>query len=496
MSFTVLSDDNIRDLLENLTREEAGSLQQTLGNALHEYSTAVQQAAAASLYQQPERTSTYSDRTGATTLFIPSNSPVGHAMKVVTIISPYPDSPLPPVKPSSSLTLYSPEGSAVGFLQAQTLTAFRTALSSSSLLMKRTIVRTLTIFGAGLQAYWHIRLALMLRGDTIRKVNIINRTFSENAKDILKRFYAVPSEVKEREGWGEGRVEFSMITPGYGEYQRLQKKQIRSADVIYCCTPSTEELFDASILTNHEGRKKGRLIVAVGSYTKNMRELPKDILLQATRPHKQGHFHYHKHATEGGVIVVDSLNGVLDDAGEIIDAGLEPKQLVELGELIMIKRFGKVNGVPSHSNSPSSAATGSVSESIEKLDLTSSPSTAMSTVFGTESAGDDSASSKRSSSHSPSRAKRGGSTGEIQLDSPSGFRFPSLRHHKRTVSEQSSWEEKQLQKHEDHLTNWFTSGNVIYKSVGFGLMDLVVGFEVVKLANAKGVGSQIENFSP
>lgn len=135
-------------------------------------------------------------------------------------------------------------------------------------------------------------------------------------------------EVKEREGWE--KAEFSVLTPGYGEYHRLLKEQIRDADVVYCCTPSTEELFDASILTNHEGRKKGRLIIAVGSYTKDMRELPMELLLQATKHHQShGHLHYHKHATEGGVIVVDTLNGALKESGEIIDAGLEPKQLVE-----------------------------------------------------------------------------------------------------------------------------------------------------------------------
>jgi len=167
----------------------------------------------------------------------------------------------------------------------------------------------------------------MLRGQSIKTVNIINRQFSNNAKEILRQFYQVPREIKEREGWEQ--AEFSMLTPGYSEYRRLQREHILAADVIYCCTPSTEELFDGGILTSYEGRQKGRLIVAIGSYTKGMRELPKDLLLQATKPHGNGHFHFHKHATEGGVIVVDTVNGALREAGEIIDAGLEPKQLVE-----------------------------------------------------------------------------------------------------------------------------------------------------------------------
>ncbi|KAH8167615.1 hypothetical protein CIB48_g616 [Xylaria polymorpha] len=478
MSLTVLPDEVIEQLLENLTRDEAERFQDVLKSALHEYSTAAQ-AIDAGLYHQPGRTSSHSDRTGATTLFMPSTSPVGHGVKVVTLSSPHSNPSLPTIKPTGSLTLYAPDGNPIGFLHAQTLTAFRTALASSCLLTKRANVRTLTVFGAGLQAYWHIRLALMLRGTTIRTVNIINRQFSENSKKILRQFYAVPAEVKEREGWDQ--VAFSMLTPGYGEYHRLQKEHIRAADVIYCCTPSTEELFDAGILTSHEGRKKGRLIVAVGSYTKDMRELPRELLVQATRPHQSGHLHYHKHATEGGVVVVDSLTGALKEAGEIIDAGLEPKQLVELGELIMIRRL--VN--EEETSSRASIETDSLSESLDKLDF-SSQSSAMSAVYGS---GSDSGSiKKRSSSQSPSRARRGSDSGN-----GGGLRLPSFRHHKRTASARS---EKETKKHDEHLARWISSGNVIYKSVGLGLMDLVVGLEVVKLAEARDAGTRVENFAP
>ncbi len=59
-----------------------------------------------------------------------------------------------------------------------------------------------------------------------------------------------------------------------------------------------------------------------------MREIPRELLLQATKASSGGR-HYHKHATEGGVIVVDTLDGVLTEAGEIIEAGLQSKQLVE-----------------------------------------------------------------------------------------------------------------------------------------------------------------------
>lgn len=166
----------------------------------------------------------------------------------------------------------------------------------------------------------------MLRGSTIKKVNIINRRFSDGCKLVLKRFYNTPAAIKEREGWKDAT--FHVLTPGYGEYPRLLEQQVLAADVIFCCTPSTEPLFDGSILTSRDGRRKGRLIVAIGSYTQQMRELPVELLQQATRTH-EGHFHYHKHAVEGGVVVVDTLDGALKEAGEIIEAGLQPKQLVE-----------------------------------------------------------------------------------------------------------------------------------------------------------------------
>jgi ornithine cyclodeaminase/alanine dehydrogenase-like protein (mu-crystallin family) len=231
------------------------------------------------------------------------------------------------IRPTGAITLFHPNGSPAGILHASTLTAFRTALASACLVQKRNVVRSITVFGSGEQAYWHVRLALLLRGSTIRQVNIINRRFSPSCKAILQRFYGVAPEMKAREGWSE--CTFSVLTPGYGEFQRLQRDQIRAADVIFCCTPSTTELFDASILMGHDARRKGRLLVAVGSYTPEMMEIPVDLLKQATKTHEKGHLHFHKHAEEGGVIVVDTLDGVLKEAGEVIEAGLEPTQLVE-----------------------------------------------------------------------------------------------------------------------------------------------------------------------
>ncbi|KAI1880998.1 hypothetical protein JX265_001238 [Neoarthrinium moseri] len=483
MALAVLSDEDIRSLLESLTREEAEEFAHSLKCALHEYSTGTQ-SIEAGLIHQPDRTSVHSQLTNATTLFMPSCSAAGHAVKVVTVSAPNTDPSLPSIKPTGSVTLFSPLGQPIGFLHAQTLTAFRTALASSCLLTKRATVRTLTVFGSGQQAYWHIRLALMLRGDTIRTVNIINRRFSDNARGILQKFYAVPAAVRRREGWEQ--TQFGVLTPGYGEFQRLQKEHVRAADVIYCCTPSTEPLFESGILTNHEGRRKGRLIVAIGSYKPDMRELPRELLEQAVRV-GAGHAHFHKHALEGGVVIVDTLDGALKEAGEVIEAGLEPKQLVELGELAMIHK-ARMREEEESITSESTHSSTDISTDMDSLSL--GGSSAMSTVFGsTSSQSNDSALGyKRSPSRtsSPSRSHSGSGGGSSIVG--------GLFHHKRRSSSQGSVD-RAKQKRDDHLARWLTAGNVIYKSVGLGLMDLVVGMEIIKKAREKGLGSHIENFS-
>lgn len=114
-----------------------------------------------------------------------------------------------------------------------------------------------------------------------------------------------------------------------------------------------------------------------------------------------------------------------------------------------------------------------VSSDMDKLDLTSgTPS--MSAVFGSDGASTTGSSSKRSSSGSPKRKGSG--------------LFP------RRPSSPASTEQAKKGR-DDHLSRWLTAGNVVYKSVGMGLMDLVVGMDVVQLAREKGVGTLVENFS-
>ncbi|KAI9814637.1 MAG: hypothetical protein M1827_003193 [Pycnora praestabilis] len=450
MPLTILTDSDVKDLLHSLTREDILDLQHSLRDALHSYSTGTNENGCCSMYQ-PQRVSISVN--GNTTLFMPASSSSNTGMKIVTLaetdsscpkderfrsdsnsigkkdsnsttssssprtsiststsnlsISPTSRSssttaistPAPSIAssqsttPRGSLTLLDSSGSPLGLVNAEELTAFRTALAATLLFTRRKHVSTLTVFGAGKQAYWHIRLCLLLRGPEIKRVNIINRTFAR-AQPLLKEFYS------EAEHDWRASTKFSVLSTEYGEYARLLKEEVRKADVIFCCTPSLTPLFPAEFLTSSEGRKKGRLVSAIGSYKPHMCELHPDILRQAVAPAHGNH--HHKHARQEGVIVVDSLESCMKEAGEVIQAGLGPEQLVEMGELLMLKKQAM-------------------------------------------------------------QAIENGGGGDKDCAGNS-------------------------------LREWLAKGNVIYKSVGMGLMDLVVGGDLVALASEKGVGTRIDNF--
>lgn len=277
MPLTVLTDNNVKDLLMSLTKDDALMLQQNLCEALHSYSTGDTNSPCCSSYQ-PART--VMKKHGVTTLFMPASTGTSVGMKIVSLETP--EAPIakvsgsstadsmsgltltpastmssqssvsgqsfqPPASVASSqsttprgtIAIMDTQGYPTGIVNAEELTAFRTALAATIVFNKRINVHTITVFGAGKQAYWHIRLALLFRGDQIKHINIINRSFDRSIK-LMKAFNV--DELKSNE-WKD--VKFSAMSPEFGDYGRLLKEEVRKADVIFCCTPSLEPLFPA-----------------------------------------------------------------------------------------------------------------------------------------------------------------------------------------------------------------------------------------------------------
>lgn len=349
--------------------------------------------------------------------------------------------------PRGSLTLFDKSGAPRALLNAEEITAFRTALASTMLFKKRQNVHDLVVFGAGKQAYWHIRLALLLRGSDIHHLNIINRDF-DRVHQLLSKLYQPHQETQSwsadehhvpqyREGADTSLAhpKIQILTPAHGEYERLLKSTIRASSVIFFTTPSLTPLFPATYLTNPEGRKKGRYLAAIGSYKPHMVEIHPDILRQNVQP-EHTHRHFHKHAPQGGAVIVDSVEACLKEAGEIIQAKLGPNEVVEIGELVMLKRDAERRRAECRAR-----------KSEEGLD------------------------------------EDGVELGECEQSKK-----------KRQSTKEKDSEGDGEDKAHRSLMEWLQRGNVIYKSVGLGLMDVVVGMDLVRLADERGIGTRIENF--
>lgn len=80
MAFSVLTDDQIKGLLESMTVDELESFYENLKEALHDYSVGTSTGEESDIHQ-PHRQSINSSKKGITTLFMPSGSPAGIGVK-------------------------------------------------------------------------------------------------------------------------------------------------------------------------------------------------------------------------------------------------------------------------------------------------------------------------------------------------------------------------------------------------------------------------------
>lgn len=307
MVFTILSDNDVKSIFSSLSRTEVSIIADSLMQSLVQYSCHNE------AQYQPERT--IIKRSEQSSLFMPATTPQHIGVKIVGISPAKTPGPNERPKPGlqATLTICDDQGKAVGVLNAAEITAFRTALGSILLYRDRTNTSNIVMFGAGAQARWHIRLALILRGSDIRKITIVNRSKARTQELIewLKEA-GVPSHVQ---------------LEVYEEDKSLEDLVVE-ADVIFCGVPSTEPLFPASYLTSETGRQKSRYISAIGSYRLDMQEIDPALLKTIADPH--GVF---KQQVWQGKIAVDSAEGCLAEAGELDQAGIKKDGMLEVGKI-------------------------------------------------------------------------------------------------------------------------------------------------------------------
>ncbi|CAK9436197.1 uncharacterized protein LODBEIA_P07550 [Lodderomyces beijingensis] len=195
-------------------------------------------------------------------------------------------------------------------MNASTLTAFRTALASTLGLIKvisvdkQEILPDLTVFGVGAQAYWHVKLSLLLYGRKIQRVNILNRTLG-NAEKL---------KAKLEEEFKDVQFDaFSFQNDGDVAY----KNRIQNSSIIFGCTPAASPVIKAEYI--NKDPKWPVFISLIGSYKPDMIELDLDFVKKLKQ--------------QGVKIIVDSKEHTLEEAGELIQSQYQPSGLVEIHEL-------------------------------------------------------------------------------------------------------------------------------------------------------------------
>ncbi|CAI5756938.1 unnamed protein product [Candida verbasci] len=202
-------------------------------------------------------------------------------------------------------------GELQGILNATTLTAFRTALASCLGLVKiiesQSILPELCVFGVGLQAYWHVKLSLLLYPQ-VKQVNIINRTL-KNAQSLSQKLAS----------------EFASINFNAFSYEdeNIFINHVRNSSIIFGCTPSTTPIIKQNYI--NKDKKWPVFISLIGSYKPHMIELDLKVINELKSMHVS--------------IIVDSKEHTLAESGELIQSNCTKEDLIEIHELYKSDNF-------------------------------------------------------------------------------------------------------------------------------------------------------------
>ncbi|KAI5285521.1 hypothetical protein KEM54_000509 [Ascosphaera aggregata] len=299
----VLRDCDVSAILKGLSREDGSQLMNLLWKTLADFS--VEQSKPEELRSQvtPHRQEIKTSK-GHVTLFMPSSdTETSTSIKVVTL----------PSKGSlkGTINVFSPEGALRGLLNAEQITAFRTALASMIPFSFYNLPEHahVVVFGAGKQAEWHARLALLLANEKIKRVSFVNRS-----KKSLDALAEVISDLQTEFAISAAAAEaicFDTLSSEDEDYDSKLRSVVGSSDAIFSCTPSSQPLYPFSYLRSD----KRRFISLIGSYKPSMHEIDTDTLRSAR------------------MILVDSKDACLVESGELITAKVQPEELVEIGEL-------------------------------------------------------------------------------------------------------------------------------------------------------------------
>lgn len=312
----VLDNSTIHDLLINLSQEETLEFRRIVEKTFEDFSTADER-------QYQPGPSVVNRPNGQNTLFRPFTSDSGVGAKIVVEPAPGTDGKRGPLH--GVIVVCDGKGNPNGILSAEEVTGYRTTMNVMVPFFWRKHVQNIVIFGAGLQALWHTRLILALRGSEVKTI-----TYVKPGKNQIDQLIATVSG-ENRTRW-QADCSFRFLdTSAFGSLQQLESLLI-GADCIFCTTPSKKPLFSAGYLAKRTSRRP--FISAIGSWQPDMIELDPSILDLAMSD-KRG---YNPVTGENkGLVLVDDREFALTNSGELVQSKIEARNVVEIGEIIALK---------------------------------------------------------------------------------------------------------------------------------------------------------------
>ena len=236
----------------------------------------------------------------AVVLFMPAYLPRSSTLgaKVVSVFPMNASGDLPVI--TGTYMLFDAEtGAMLAVMDATYMTGIRTAAASAvaTRYLARPNARVLGVFGAGVQARFHVDAMQSVLD--IEEILVYNRTRAHGEIFAEEMAALHPARVH------------PVTTPD----------DCAAADILVTCTRSPVPLFTGDVL------KPGTHINAVGAYTPDMRELDHKTIQQAT-------------------VVVDTYDGAMAEAGDILipmKQGLITKKDIhaELGEVVTGQKPGR-----------------------------------------------------------------------------------------------------------------------------------------------------------
>lgn len=305
----LLPRQELGQLLRCLTRQECCQLVDILSKSMVELHRNEKRERAERSIAQPMRTIITNEK-GDRNLFMPSSNGSISGAKIISRSGGGGDL-------NGILNIFETDGRQIGILSAGEFTAFRTALVTMIMFAHSPVPkRNVVIFGAGMVAAWHARLAVLLFPDEIQSLTFISRGrkgLDRLALETVPDICQVSTKL----------VILTLSQDGDPDYDSTLRKSVVQSDAIFGCTSATSPLFPYSYLDpqQHEVPSMSRFISLAGSCNPHMQEVDTDTLLSG-----------------GQVVFVDSKAACLEESGEIIRAKMVEDELIEMGEVFGLEK--------------------------------------------------------------------------------------------------------------------------------------------------------------